>query len=79
MFHSVSLLSQAPLAAGPVLYRASCSEKVFGLYFCHFVLLINLYQSNYLSRECNLYKAIYLLLGDHVCEKSDAVNWIECP
>ena len=34
---------------------------------------------NYLSRECGLNKANDLLLGDHVCEKSDAVNWIDCP
>ena len=34
---------------------------------------------NYLSRECGLYKASDLLLKDHVCEKSDAVNWIGCP
>ena len=29
-----------------------------------------------------LYKAsdiLLLLLGDHVCEKSDTVNWIDCP
>ena len=32
--------------------------------------------SNYLSRECGLYKVSYLLLGDHVCEKSDAVKWV---
>ena len=27
-----------------------------------------LYPFNYLSRECGLYKASDLLLGDHVCE-----------
>ena len=52
-------------------------ENVFGLYFCHIFLLINLYPCNYLSRECGLYKASDLLLGDHVCEKSDAANWID--
>ena len=26
-----------------------------------------------------LYKASDLLLGDHVCEKCDAVIWIDCP
>ena len=32
-----------------------------------------------LPREFGLYKASDLLLGDHVCEKSDAVKWIDCP
>ena len=32
-----------------------------------------------LSREQDLYKASDVLLGDHVCEKSDVVNWIDCP
>ena len=31
-----------------------------------------------LSRECGLCKASDLLLGDHVCEKSDAVKLIYC-
>ena len=26
-----------------------------------------------------VYKASDLLLGDNVCEKSDAVKWIKCP
>ena len=50
-------------------------ENVFGLTF----LLVKLYQCNYLSRECGMYKASNLLLGDHVCENSDAVKWIDCP
>ena len=54
-------------------------ENVFGLYFCLLFLLIKLYPWNYLSRACGLYKASDLLLGDHVCEKSDAVKWIDCP
>ena len=29
------------------------------------------------SRECGLYEASDLLLGDHLFEKSDAVQWIE--
>ena len=29
------------------------------------------------SRECSLYEASDLLLGDHLCEKSDAVKWID--
>ena len=28
-------------------------------------------------REYGLYKASDLLLGNHVCEKSDAVKWID--
>ena len=28
------------------------------------------------SRDCGLYEASDLLLGEHVCEKSDAVKWI---
>ena len=43
------------------------------------VLLIKLYPYNYLSRECGLYKASDMPLGDCVCEKSDADNWIDCP
>ena len=38
-----------------------------------------LFLSFFLSRECGLYKAIDLLLEDHVCDKSDAVYWIDCP
>ena len=45
---------------GTVLYRASSLENVFALF-------------SYLSKECGLYKASDLLLGDHVCEKSDVV------
>ena len=40
---------------------------------------IKLYPCNYLSRVCGLHKASDLLLGDHVCEKSDAVRWIDYP
>ena len=29
------------------------------------------------SRECGLYEASDLLLGDHLCEKSDTVKWID--
>ena len=29
------------------------------------------------SRECGLYEASDLLLGDHLCEKSDTVQWID--
>ena len=29
-------------------------------------------------RDRGLFKAIDLLLGDRVCEKSDSVNWIDC-
>ena len=28
------------------------------------------------SRECGLYEAADILLGDHLYEKSDAVQWI---
>ena len=28
-------------------------------------------------RECGLYEASDLLLGDHLCEKFDAVKWID--
>ena len=28
------------------------------------------------SRECGLYEASDLLLGDHLCQKSDTVQWI---
>ena len=44
-----------------------------------FLLLLKLYPCNYLSMECGLYKVSDLLLGDHVCEKSDDVKWIDCP
>ena len=42
-------------------------------------MLIKIYPCNYLSRECGLYKASDQLFGEHVCEKSDAVNWIDRP
>ena len=29
------------------------------------------------SRECGLYKASDLLLGDHLCGKSEMVKWID--
>ena len=29
------------------------------------------------SRECGLYEASDLLLGDHLCEKSDTIQWID--
>ena len=29
------------------------------------------------SRECGLYEASDLLLGDHLCEKSETVKWID--
>ena len=29
------------------------------------------------SRECGLYEATDLLLGDHLTEKSDAVKWVD--
>ena len=29
------------------------------------------------TRECGLYEASDLLLGDHLCEKSDTVKWID--
>ena len=41
--------------------------------------LIELYPCNYLSRERGLYKTSDLLLGDHVCEKSNAVKCLDCP
>ena len=28
------------------------------------------------SRECGLYEAADILLGDHLYEKSDAVQWV---
>ena len=37
------------------------------------IFLVKLYPCNYLSRECGLCKTNDLLLGDHVCENSDAV------
>ena len=39
MFHSISLLSKAPLA-GPVLYRASCLEMCLGFNSVFFVKVI---------------------------------------
>ena len=51
---------------------------IFLFFFLSSFLLIKLYPCNYLSRECGLYKASDLLLGDHVCEKFDAVKWIDC-
>ena len=47
----------------------------WALFLSILLLLIILYPCNFLSRECGLYKASDLLLG--VCEKSDAVNWID--
>jgi len=32
---------------------------------------------NFRSRECGLYEASDLLLGDHLCEKSETVKWID--
>ena len=31
------------------------------------------------SQECGLYEATDLLLGDHLCEKSVTVKWIDVP
>ena len=42
-------------------------------------MLTKMYAFNYLSSKCGLYKASDLLLEDHVCEKSAAINWIDCP
>ena len=53
------------------------NRKYFWALFLSFFLLIKL--CNYLSKECGLYKASDLLLGDHVCEKSHAVKWTDCP
>ena len=55
------------------MYTGNKLEKKFGIYFSLFFLFlkIKLYPCNYLSRECGLHKASDLLLGDHVCEKSD--------
>ena len=47
--------------------------------FWSYFLLIKLYPCICLSRECGLFKASDLLLGDHVCEKSDSVKGIDCP
>ena len=41
--------------------------------FLGFISFFKLCPCNYLSRECGLFKASDMLLGDHVCEKSDAV------
>ena len=54
-------------------------RNVFGFISVFFLLLIKLFPCNYLSRECGLYKASDLILGDHVLEKYYAVNWIDCP
>ena len=59
-------------------YIALLFFKCFWAIILSSFLLIKLYPCNYLSRECGLYKARYLLLGDHLCEKSNAVNWIDC-
>ena len=53
-------------------------QNIFGLYFSRF-LLRKSFPCNYLSKEYGMGKASDLLLGDHVCEKSDAIKWIECP
>ena len=37
----------------------------------------NVYSRCLRSRECGLYEASDLLLGDHLCEKSDTVKWID--
>ena len=29
------------------------------------------------SRECGLYEASYLLLGDHLCGKSQTIKWVD--
>ena len=39
--------------------------------------VIKLYPCNY--KGVWPVRASDLLLGDHVCEKSDAVKWIDCP
>ena len=41
--------------------------------FFFFFFVNKVIPCNYLSRECGLHKASDLILGDHVCEKSDAV------
>ena len=43
---------------------------LWGVRYSLFIIYSWLYPCNYLSRECGLYKASDLLLGDHV-EKSD--------
>ena len=45
LFHSVSLLSQAPLGTGPVLYRASCLYCFLELYLSSFGLYMNIIKS----------------------------------
>ena len=62
-------------------YLPFCRHIIPTLHFIFFrkcfwdlFLLIKLYPYNYLTRECGLYKAGDLLLGDLVCEKSDAVK-----
>ena len=54
-------------------------DYVFELYFCLFFLLRKFYPYNYLLKKCGLYKFSDLLLGDHVCEKCDAVKLLDCP
>ena len=64
-----------PFAGTSSLYCIFFLENVFGLYFCHFDKVIPMQ----LPIKGGLYKASDLLHGDHVCEKSDAVKWIDCP
>ena len=59
---------------------ASFFKKMFYDFIYVFLcLLMKLYQSNYISRACGLYKERDLLCGDHVYEKFDAVKGIDCP
>ena len=62
------------------LYREAFSHTYISFisFTSNVLCVINLYPCNYLSRECGMYNASDLLLGDHVCEKSDIVKWIDC-
>ena len=44
------------------------------MFLSYISVLIKSYPCNYLSRECVLYKASNLQLGDHVCEMADVVK-----
>ena len=51
----------------------------FGINFCHFLVYKVIPKQLATYQGSGLFSASDLLLGDHVCEKCDAVKWIDCP
>ena len=66
-------------------YLLFCRHIIPTMHFffrkCLWALILSFFcQSSYTHAiKCGQYKASDLLLGDYVCEKSDAVNWMDCP